>query len=187
MVILGIDPGLAHTGWGVVETRGSLCRARAYGCIETDSATPVDARLGAIFREIARVISRYEPSAVAIEKIYFGQNAKSAIATAQARGAALAACSVAGCPVGEYAPAEIKQSVTGAGSADKFQMTFMVRRLLALDHDPRPDHAADALAAAICHAHLFATTALMGERVHGSHAVALVETAGSRASEGSLP
>lgn len=175
MVILGIDPGLAHTGWGIVETRGTLCRARAYGCIETEAKTPVDTRLGAIFRELSRVIARYEPEAVAIEKIYFGQNAKSAIATAQARGAALASCSVAGCPVGEYAPAEIKQSVTGSGDADKIQMTFMVRRLLALDHDPKPDHAADALAAAICHAHLSSTATLYAARVGANCAPELRE------------
>ena len=161
MVILGIDPGLAHTGWGVVETRGSLCRARAYGCVTTEASEDIDARLGRIFREIAQLISRYGPEAVAIEKIFFGQNTRSAIATAHARGAALAACSVAGCAVGEYAPAEIKEAVTGTGSASKTQMTYMTRRVLALDHDPKPDHAADALAAAICHAHLSATASAL--------------------------
>lgn len=153
MIVLGIDPGLAHTGWGIVERRGNVCRTRAYGCIETDATEAADARLGFIFRQLTQVIGDFSPDAVAIEKIFFGQNARSAIATAQARGAALAACSVAGCPVGEYAPSEIKEAVTGIGGADKRQMIFMTRRLLALDHDPRPDHAADALAAAICHAH----------------------------------
>lgn len=154
MVILGIDPGLAHTGWGIVETRGSLCRARAYGCVRTEAATPMPERLGAIFSEINAVIDRYRPEQVAIEQIYFGQNTKSAMATAHARGAALVACAHSGCAIGEYTPMQIKQAVAGTGAADKHQVTYMVRTILALDHDPKPDHCADALAAAICHAHL---------------------------------
>ena len=160
MIILGIDPGLAHTGWGVVETRGSLARARAYGCIASTADEPIDMRLGRIFREISDVISKYGPTDLAIEKIFFGQNAQSAIPTAQARGAAIAACAASGLTVGEYTPMEIKQAVVGTGSADKAQVTYMVRHVLALDHDPKPDHAADALAAAVCHAHLSRTYAL---------------------------
>lgn len=161
MIVLGIDPGLAHTGWGVVERRGNLCRAHAYGDVATDAKEALDGRLGCIFREITQVIGEFLPDAVAIEKVFFGVNTQSAIATAQARGAALAACSIAGCPVGEYAPTEIKIAVTGVGSADKRQMIFMIRRLLDLDHDPTPDHAADALAAAVCHAHLSRTKELV--------------------------
>ena len=96
MIILGIDPGLAHTGWGVVETRGSLVRARAYGCIASSADEPIDMRLGRIFREISQVIEAYGPTDLAIEKIFFGQNARSAIPTAQARGAAIAACAASG-------------------------------------------------------------------------------------------
>lgn len=154
MVILGIDPGLAHTGWGIVETRGSLCRARAYGCVTTLSSDSLDRRLGQIFSEIDQVIRTYSPSQLAIEKIFFGENQRSAIATAHARGAAIAACAQGGLQVGEYTPMQIKQAVVGTGSADKRQVIYMVRRILALDHDPRPDHCADALAAAICHANL---------------------------------
>ena len=154
MIILGIDPGLAHTGWGVVETRGSLVRARAYGCIASTADEPIDMRLGRIFREISEVISKYGPTDLAIEKIFFGQNTQSAIPTAQARGAAIAACAASGLAVGEYTPMQIKQAVVGTGSADKAQVTYMVRHVLALDHDPKPDHAADALAAAVCHANL---------------------------------
>ena len=157
MIILGIDPGLAHTGWGVIETRGSVCRARAYGCVTTRSSEPIDQRLGTIYDEVARVIEAYRPTHLAIEKIFFGENVRSAIATAQARGVAIVACARAGLEVGEYTPMQIKQAVVGMGGADKYQVIYMVRHVLALDHDPHPDHAADALAAAICHANLSRT------------------------------
>ena len=162
MVILGIDPGLAHTGWGVVETRGPVCRARAYGCVATRASESIDVRLGRIYRELREVIERYGPTELAIESIYFGENTKSAIATAQARGAAIVACSTAGLTVGEYTPMQIKQAVVGTGAADKRQVMYMVRTILELDHEPRPDHAADALAAAVCHAN-FSRTASLGE------------------------
>ena len=158
MVILGIDPGLAHTGWGVIETRGSLARARAYGCVATEANEPIDMRLGRIFNEIQLVITRYEPTELAIENVYFAKNERSAIATAQARGAAIVACAQRGLTVGEYTPMQIKQSVVGTGSATKEQVIYMVRRVLELDHDPKPDHAADALAAAVCHANVVRTT-----------------------------
>ena len=157
MIILGLDPGLAHTGWGIVETRGALCRARAYGCVTTKASDPIDQRLGKIFAEVSRAIETYRPTHLAIEKIFFGENTRSALATAQARGAAIVACARAGLEVGEYTPMQIKQAVVGTGSADKHQVIYMVRTVLALDHDPRPDHAADALAAAICHANLHRT------------------------------
>ena len=164
MVILGIDPGLAHTGWGVVETRGTACRARAYGCVTTTAGEPIDLRLGRICRTLAEVIEKYGPTELAIESIYFGENTKSAIATAQARGAAIVACSAAGLAVGEYTPMQIKQAVVGTGSADKHQVAYMVRNVLALDHEPRPDHAADALAAAVCHAIVSRTKSLSEAR-----------------------
>ena len=160
MIILGIDPGLAHTGWGIVETRGALCRARAYGCVTTRASEPIDQRLGRIFSEICRAIETYHPTQLAIEKIFFGENTRSALATAQARGAAIVACSQAGLEVGEYTPMQIKQAVVGTGAADKHQVIYMVRNVLALDHDPHPDHAADALAAAGCHANLCRTKQL---------------------------
>ena len=164
MVILGIDPGLAHTGWGVVETRGPICRARAYGCVTTTASEPIDMRLGRIYRKLREVIEKYGPTELAIESIYFGENTKSAIATAQARGAAIVACSAAGLAVGEYTPMQIKQAVVGTGSADKHQVAYMVRNVLALDHEPRPDHAADALAAAVCHANVSRTKSLSEAR-----------------------
>lgn len=157
MIIMGIDPGLAHTGWGVIETRGPVCRARAYGCVTTKPSDSIDRRLGMIYEEIAQAIRSYAPSQLAIEKIFFGENTRSALATAHARGAALVACSEAGLELGEYTPMQIKQAVVGTGSADKRQVIYMVQNILALDHEPRPDHCADALAAAICHANLTRT------------------------------
>lgn len=160
MIILGIDPGLANTGWGVIEERGGEVRCRAYGCIETSSGSDLAARLRRIADELTSVVDRYHPQAASVEGIYFGANVRSAIPTAHARGAALVACSLCGVEVGEYTPMQIKQAVVGTGSADKAQVTYMVRTLLRLDHDPKPDHAADALACAVCHAHLHRTHVL---------------------------
>ncbi|MBE6468777.1 MAG: crossover junction endodeoxyribonuclease RuvC [Coriobacteriaceae bacterium] len=160
MVVLGIDPGLANTGWGIVEERGGEVRCRAYGCIQTSAGSGLSVRLRHIADDLSQVVARYRPEAASIESIYFGVNVRSAIPTAHARGAALVACSLAGVEVGEYTPMQIKQAVVGTGSADKNQVAYMVRNLLHLDHDPKPDHAADALACAICHAHLRRTDLL---------------------------
>lgn len=164
MVILGIDPGLANTGWGVVEARGAQCRARAYGCIHTETDQELPARLRQIYDELDAVIGRYGPTQVAIEEIFFSANARSAIATAQARGAALVACARDGIEIGEYTPMQIKQAVCGTGSAEKQQVQYMVKTLLRLEQEPRPDHCADALAAAVCHAHLGAWRSLSREQ-----------------------
>lgn len=160
MIILGIDPGLANTGWGVIEHAAGRTRALAYGCISTAAANPVAARLKTIHDEIGSVIARYAPDEYAIESVYFGTNAKSAFATGQARGVALLATAAAAGVTGEYSPVQIKSCVVGSGTADKAQITYMVRTLLGLDHEPRPDHAADALAVAITHAHLRTRIAL---------------------------
>ena len=152
MIVLGVDPGLAHTGWGVIETRGAMCRARAYGCVATKADEPIAHRLGKIYDELTRVISKFGPTALSIENVYFGENTKSAIATAQARGVAIVACANAGLEVGEYTPMQIKQAVVGYGLADKHQVMDMTRRLLKLKSIPRPDDAADALAIAMCRA-----------------------------------
>ena len=162
MVILGVDPGLANTGWGIVEERAGQVRCRAYGCIETSAGSDLSVRLRHIADDLSAVVERFRPREAAVEGIYFGVNARSAIPTAQARGAALVAISLCGVEVGEYTPMQIKQAVVGTGAADKAQVTFMVRNLLHLDHDPKPDHAADALACAICHAHLRRTARLTG-------------------------
>ncbi len=165
MIILGIDPGLANTGWGIIETRGSQCRARAYGCIHTEKLDDISHRLKRIYDEIDKVIDRYHPTEVGIEEIFFSANSKSAVKTAQARGAALVACAQCGLQTGEYTPMQIKQAVVGTGTADKQQVQYMVKTLLHLEKEPRPDHCADALAAAVCHAHLV-TWREFGHRQH---------------------
>ena len=133
MIILGIDPGLANTGWGVIETRGSVCRTRAYGCVSSGSRDSLDRRLGRIFEEVSKIVRDYSPTQLAIEKVFFGENSRSAIATAQARGAAIVACAEAGMELGEYTPMQVKQAVVGTGGADKRQVIYMVRSILALE------------------------------------------------------
>lgn len=162
MIVLGIDPGLKNTGWGVIEQRGSALTCLAYGCITTESGRPDAERLAEIHRGIGAVIERYGPAEAAVEAVYFSNNAKTAFSTGQARGVALLACSAL--VVGEYGPGEIKLTVVGTGDADKRQVQYMVRSLLALPHDPEPDHAADALATAICHAHSRVPSAALGGR-----------------------
>jgi len=154
LVILGIDPGLAHTGWGVIERDGSRSRCLAYGCVTTRAHEEVAQRLTAIYEGIRDVVVRYRPVECAVESVFFGTNAKSAFATGQARGVALLATADAHLVVGDYSPVQIKSTVVGSGTADKKQVQYMVRATLGLDHVPSPDHAADALAAAITHAQL---------------------------------
>ena len=154
MVIVGIDPGLANTGWGVVRSCGSRVRPVAYGCITTRKEDELPTRLATIHDMLCGIIDRYQPTALSAEGIYFGANAKSAMLTAQARGAALVACAYKGLEYGEYTPMQIKQALVGTGTAEKEQVQYMVKAVLGLDHEPRPDHAADALAAAITHARM---------------------------------
>ncbi|MDR2197380.1 MAG: crossover junction endodeoxyribonuclease RuvC [Coriobacteriales bacterium] len=154
LIILGIDPGLAHTGWGVIEQVGARRHALAYGCVATSSREETACRLKRIHDEISEVIKRYHPTELGIEAVYFGSNAKSALATGEARGAALVAAAYQQIEVGEYSPTQIKQTIVGTGTATKEQIQYMVKAMLGLDHVPTPDHAADALAAAICRAQL---------------------------------
>ncbi len=148
--ILGIDPGLANTGWGVVSQSGPRLSCVAYGCVSTSKDLPLAQRLRKIHEQMGAVIARFEPTCVGIETVWFGANAQSAFATGQARGAALVACAERDLDVGEFAPSQIKMAVVGAGAAEKEQVQYMVRQLLSLEDVPQPDHAADALAAAIC-------------------------------------
>lgn len=148
--ILGIDPGLAHTGWGVIVQSGSRLSCEAYGCVTTGTKDPLEQRLLKINEQISAVIERFRPTCVGIETVWFGENITAAFATGQARGAALVACAAAGLRVGEFTPNQIKLAVVGEGHAEKEQVQFMVKHLLGLSQTPSPDHAADALAAAIC-------------------------------------
>ncbi|MEI7813744.1 MAG: crossover junction endodeoxyribonuclease RuvC [Coriobacteriia bacterium] len=163
MIILGIDPGLANTGWGVIEQTGSRSTCVAYGCITTHAGEQLAQRLSAIHDGIVGVIERYAPEECAVESVFFGTNAKSAFATGQARGVALLATAASRIELAEYSPVQIKSVVTGSGTADKKQMQYMVRALLDLDHEPKPDHCADALAAAICHSAMRGHAALERE------------------------
>lgn len=150
-VILGIDPGLANTGWGIVHQCGARLSCVAYGCVATDAASPLSSRLLKIHDQIAAVVHRFKPTCVGIETVWFGQNITAAFATGQARGSALVACAEGTLDVGEFTPRQIKLSVVGTGTAEKEQVQYMVRQLLSLEEDPHPDHASDALAAAICY------------------------------------
>jgi crossover junction endodeoxyribonuclease RuvC len=149
--ILGIDPGLRVTGFGILEMhRGKLCYVMS-GCIRA-TGTSLPVRLGVIVRDLAHVIAETRPTEVAVEKVFVNVNPNSTLLLGQARGAAIAAAVLAGLPVTEYTAGQVKQAVVGAGRALKPQVQEMVRRLLALPGIPAAD-AADALAAAICHAH----------------------------------
>ena len=150
-IVMGIDPGLANTGWGIVRQAGSRLECMAYGCVSTSKEEPLANRLARIHDQIGAVVEHYQPLCVGIETVWFGQNITAAFATGQARGAALVACAHAGLDVGEFTPRQIKMAVVGTGTADKSQIQYMVKQLLRLEAEPRPDHAADALAAAICY------------------------------------
>lgn len=149
-VILGIDPGLAHTGWGIIKQSGPRLECIAYGCVETTGDSDLPSRLKKIYQQICAVVKRFEPECAAIETVWFGQNISAGILTSQARGAALVACAMSDLTVGEFTPNEIKLAVVGEGMAEKEQVQYMVKKLLGLPCAPKPDHAADALAAAIC-------------------------------------
>ena len=150
-VILGIDPGLAHTGWGLISQRGTKLSCVAYGCVSTAQEMDLAHRLKKIQDQIAAVIDRFHPECVGIETVWFGENVTAGIATSQARGAALVACAAAELPVEEFTPRQIKLAVVGTGTAEKEQVQYMVKQLLSLEAEPHPDHASDALAAAICY------------------------------------
>jgi crossover junction endodeoxyribonuclease RuvC len=151
--VLGIDPGTAITGWGMVEGEGDELVMIAYGTITTPARTPLPERLQIIYHQLTEIIHQWQPETSAIEELFFSKNAKTALAVGHGRGAAMLALANAGLAIEEYKPLEIKQAITGYGGADKQQMQQMVKLLLSLDEIPRPDDAADALAVAICHLH----------------------------------
>jgi crossover junction endodeoxyribonuclease RuvC len=149
--ILGIDPGYAIMGYGIVDRVGSSLRLVKYGAVTTDKDMKMPDRLKALYTELMEIIADYEPDEVSIEELYFNTNAKTVIYVGEARGVALLACSNSGLPIYEYTPLQIKTATTGNGRAEKKQMQLMVQRILGLDKIPKPDDAADAVAAAICH------------------------------------
>ena len=151
--IIGVDPGLASTGWGIVELLNGKLRYVAHGCIETASDLPRGERLYSIYESFLKVLKTHSPHEAAVENLYFGRNISSAMFVAEARGVLLTALSARGLPVAELTPNAIKKAVVGVTRAEKKQIQEMVRFILGLNEIPKPDHAADALAAAICAAH----------------------------------
>jgi crossover junction endodeoxyribonuclease RuvC len=151
MVALGIDPGTAHTGYGVVARRGGRLVALDGGVIETPAGQALERRLATIHARVAALIDEHRPDTVAVEELYFGANVRSAFAVGHARGAALLAAGQRAVDCRGYTPQQVKGAVCGSGRAPKEQVQRMVAALLALAEPPRPDHAADALAVAICH------------------------------------
>lgn len=152
MRVIGIDPGTASCGYGVVDARRNRVSSVEYGVWKTSAREPLQVRLGTLYDHLTELVDRHAPDAVAFEESYVGADARIALSVGQARGALLAACSCAGVEASEYPPATIKQAVGGWGRADKQQMQRMVEVMLQLDAPPKPHHAADALAVAICHA-----------------------------------
>ena len=151
MKVLGIDPGTAACGYGIVQQSEGRLRATVYGCWTTRAGQRQDLRLKTIFDGVAGLIAEHAPDAVALEESYVGADARIALSVGQARGAVLVACATAGVEAAEYAPARVKQAVCGYGRADKGQVSRMVRMLLSLTAEPPTSHEADALAVAICH------------------------------------
>lgn len=150
MIVLGIDPGTADTGYGVVQSAGASLRALDSGVIQTRAGVPLERRLAHIHGRVAELLGRHRPDAVAVEELYFGTNARTAFAVGQARGVVLLAAGQHQTPTRSYTPQQVKGAVCGHGRAGKEQVSRMVARLLGLPAPPTPDHAADALAVAIC-------------------------------------
>ena len=151
MRILGIDPGYAIMGWGILDLVGNRYSVVDYGSITTDAGMEMPLRLQHLYSQLSAIIAEYEPEEAAIEELYFTNNAKTVIYVGQARGVAILACVNGGLPVSEYMPLQIKQALTGYGKADKKQVQMMVKTVLNLREVPKPDDTADAVAAAICH------------------------------------
>jgi crossover junction endodeoxyribonuclease RuvC len=150
VIVMGIDPGTADTGYGVVQSEGSRLRALAEGVIKTRPGVPLERRLAEIHAAVVELLDRYGPDALSIEELYFGTNARTAFAVGQARGVILLAAGQRGIPSRSYTPQQVKGAVCGHGGAGKAQVSTMVTRLLALPGAPATDHAADALAVAVC-------------------------------------
>lgn len=153
MVILGIDPGLAIVGWGVIEYSGGRIRPVAYGSIQTPSTTKTEDRLVDIYCEMEKLIDKFKPDCLSVEELFWNTNQTTGIRVSEARGVILLSAAKKGIPIYEYTPLQVKQAVVGYGRAEKKQVISMVTMLLKLDKPPKPDDTADALAVAMCHAH----------------------------------
>lgn len=153
MKILGIDPGIAIVGFGIIEYDGVNFKVIDYGAVTSPAHTPVPARLKMVYDDMCYIIEKYKPDQVAIEELFFNNNAKTAITVGQARGVLVLAAENNKIPVYEYTPLQVKQAVVGFGRAEKKQVQQMVKSILKLHEVPKPDDTADALAIAVCHAH----------------------------------
>lgn len=153
MRILGIDPGYAILGYGIVEMTGNRFKVIDYGAVTTDAGTEMPDRLKILYNSLMEIIMRHEPEVASIEELFFNTNAKTAILVGQARGVAVLACANSGLEIAEYTPLQIKQALVGYGRAEKKQVQTMVKTILNLKEVPKPDDTADALAAAVCHGH----------------------------------
>ncbi|HHU06583.1 MAG TPA: crossover junction endodeoxyribonuclease RuvC [Clostridiales bacterium] len=152
MIILGIDPGIATVGFGIISSEGNVQRLIQYGVITTPSSIPLSMRISDIYSDTLTLIDTFKPDAIAIEELFFNTNHKTGISVAHGRGVLLLAGVQSAVPMFEYTPLQVKQAIAGYGQAEKKQVMEMVRRLLKLDTVPKPDDAADALAVALCHA-----------------------------------
>lgn len=151
MIIAGIDPGTATTGYAIIETKASKIKLLEYGCIKTSSTIPGDKRINQIYDRMCDILDTYKPSVLAIERLFFNRNVTNAIHVGQASGVVILAAAQRNIKVFSYTPLQVKIALTGYGRADKRQVQQMVKRFLGLDEIPRPDDAADAIAVAICH------------------------------------
>ena len=149
MIILGIDPGIATTGYGIIKSMKNKLTLINYGCIRTSSKLPFAKRLKKIYNEINKLIKRYKPDKIAVEELFFAKNVKTAMKVGEARGVAVLTAMLNGIKIDEYTPLQVKQALTGYGQASKIQIQKMVKNILRLEKIPRPDVAADALAIAI--------------------------------------
>ena len=154
MIVMGVDPGLARVGYGVIRAEKGVTEPLLYGCIETEAKNrSKQDRICEIFSQVSLLMEKCRPDELAIEQLFFSRNTSSAMQVSEVRGIILLAAGQHGIPVTEYTPNQVKQAVTGSGRADKRQVQEMIRRILSLDHIPRPDDAADGLSIALCHVH----------------------------------
>ncbi|SHF34354.1 Holliday junction endonuclease RuvC [Desulfofundulus australicus DSM 11792] len=167
MRVIGIDPGTAITGYGIIDLEGNRLSVVAYDCITTQPTMSMPSRLQHLYRQLEMVLRHYRPRQFAVEELFFQKNVRTALAVGQARGVAILAAVNAGLAVAEYTPLQVKQAVVGYGRAAKEQVQYMVRALLGLPEVPRPDDVADALAVAICHAHYLQSAARIRGETRG--------------------
>ncbi|NLM60531.1 MAG: crossover junction endodeoxyribonuclease RuvC [Clostridiales bacterium] len=165
MIILGIDPGMATVGYGIVNYDRNVFRVIQYGVIKTEAGLPASTRLLEISNDIGTLIETYKPDCAAVEELFFNSNHKTGIQVAQSRGVILLECCRRNVPLYEYTPLQVKQAVVGYGRAEKKQVMEMTRLILKLDKIPKPDDAADALAIAICHGH---SSGVQGKHIDNS-------------------